>query len=1252
MAQSRRPRNGHSLVCLFLALSFCLQDPEGSSVVTEGESWFVAKLCNSLAALPLAGVTAAPQSPVVPVYDRLSVETSDTGDGLDTSAFPEGFDKESSSRGKKPDGALEQTESTGDTLQSTGLSGKAEPLDVLRRRSRRRTTGTRSIGSLPTAKLNTQQRLQKRNSALWEALQIVLALGVGVLLAPGLYMALRPLVGNGAAPIRRFTVAAGTAMKHAAFLGPMKASQKGRKRQQQMNRGAGARAGNETAGCGFSSSLTFTPIQGIELCNPGAAGAANPSGGAGKKQESTAKVNYFSSTGKFTKERWTLCLRYIAGSDCTSVGSCAPGARGLSPRLFLQTWFGKCHVEVERANFCLQDPEGSSVATEGESWFVEKLCNSLAALPLAGVTAAPQSPVVPVYDRLSVETSDTGDGLDTSAFPEGFDKESSSRGKKPDGALEQTESTGDSLQSTGLSGKAEPLDVLRRRSRRRTTGTRSIGSLPTAKLNTQHRAPKRNSALWEALQIVLALGVGVLLAPGLYMALRPLVGFFNFAFLSGAAPIRRFTVAAGTAMKHAAVLGPMKASQKGRKRQQQMNRGAGARAGNETAGCGFSSSLTFTPIQGIELCNPGAAGAANPSGGAGKKQESTAKVNYFSSTGKFTKERWTLCLRYIAGSDCTSVGSCAPGARGLSPRLFLQTWFGKCHVEVERANFCLQDPEGSSVATEGESWFVEKLCNSLAALPLAGVTAAPQSPVVPVYDRLSVETSDTGDGLDTSAFPEGFDKESSSRGKKPDGALEQTESTGDTLQSTGLSGKAEPLDVLRRRSRRRTTGTRSIGSLPTAKLNTQQRLQKRNRALWEALKIVLALGVFVAPGVYLALETPLGFFNFAFLSGAAPIRRFTVAAGTAMKHAAVLGPMKASQKGRKRQQQMNRGAGARAGNETAGCGFSSSLTFTPIQGIELCNPGAAGAANPSGGAGKKQESTAKVNYFSSTGKFTKRMQDGTVQKAQKRPLSGVTAAPQSPVVPVYDRLSVETSNTGDGLDTSAFPEGFDKESSSRGKKPDGALEQPESTGDSLQSTGLSGKAEPLDVLRRRSRRRTTGTRSIGSLPTAKLNTKQRLQKRNSALWEALKIVLALGVFVAPGVYLALETPLGFFNFAFLSGAAPIRRFTVAAGTAMKHAAVLGPMKASRKGRKRQQQMNRGAGARAGNETAGCGFSSSLTFTPIQGIELCNPGAAGAANPSGGAGKKQESTAKVNYFSSTGKFTKVEKDLASMVPKAV
>ncbi|KFH14119.1 snoRNA binding domain-containing protein, partial [Toxoplasma gondii ARI] len=86
-------------------------------------------------------------------------------------------------------------------------------------------------------------------------------------------------------------------------------------------------------------------------------------------------------------------------------------------------------------------------------------------------------------------------------------------------------------------------------------------------------------------------------------------------------------------------------------------------------------------------------------------------------------------------------------------------------------------------------------------------------------------------------------------------------------------------------------------------------------------------------------------------------------------------------------------------------------------------------------------------------------------------------------------------------------------------------------------------------------------------------------------------------------------------------------------------------------RKRQQQMNRGAGARAGNETAGCGFSSSLTFTPIQGIELCNPDAAGAAaNPA--VAKKQAANTKTNYFSSTGKFTKVEKDLASMVPKAV
>ncbi|PFH32859.1 snoRNA binding domain-containing protein [Besnoitia besnoiti] len=83
-------------------------------------------------------------------------------------------------------------------------------------------------------------------------------------------------------------------------------------------------------------------------------------------------------------------------------------------------------------------------------------------------------------------------------------------------------------------------------------------------------------------------------------------------------------------------------------------------------------------------------------------------------------------------------------------------------------------------------------------------------------------------------------------------------------------------------------------------------------------------------------------------------------------------------------------------------------------------------------------------------------------------------------------------------------------------------------------------------------------------------------------------------------------------------------------------------------RKRQQQMNRGGPARGGTETAGCGFSSSLTFTPIQGIELCNPDAAGAA----ALPKKQDANKKVNYFSSTGKFTKVEKDLASMVPKAV
>lgn len=78
----------------------------------------------------------------------------------------------------------------------------------------------------------------------------------------------------------------------------------------------------------------------------------------------------------------------------------------------------------------------------------------------------------------------------------------------------------------------------------------------------------------------------------------------------------------------------------------------------------------------------------------------------------------------------------------------------------------------------------------------------------------------------------------------------------------------------------------------------------------------------------------------------------------------------------------------------------------------------------------------------------------------------------------------------------------------------------------------------------------------------------------------------------------------------------------------------------------------GSGARSSTVTSASGFSSSLTFTPIQGIELCNPdatpaqsssaGAAAAAGKSGRLNRGGAAEGKRDYFASSGKFIKVKK----------
>eukprot|EP00920_Eleutheroschizon_duboscqi_P026133 GHVT01064635.1.p1 GENE.GHVT01064635.1~~GHVT01064635.1.p1 ORF type:complete len:543 (-),score=157.76 GHVT01064635.1:867-2495(-) len=79
-------------------------------------------------------------------------------------------------------------------------------------------------------------------------------------------------------------------------------------------------------------------------------------------------------------------------------------------------------------------------------------------------------------------------------------------------------------------------------------------------------------------------------------------------------------------------------------------------------------------------------------------------------------------------------------------------------------------------------------------------------------------------------------------------------------------------------------------------------------------------------------------------------------------------------------------------------------------------------------------------------------------------------------------------------------------------------------------------------------------------------------------------------------------------------------------------------------KRRALQLKASAASLSGTITAGT--ASSLAFTPIQGIELCNPDAARAIQQEAPGGT-------TSYFASTAKFTKVESQIAaSMIPKKV
>lgn len=138
-----------------------------------------------------------------------------------------------------------------------------------------------------------------------------------------------------------------------------------KKRQRQMSRGgaaaisssasssAGAPAGGASrlaagggrsssgayaGGSGFSSSLTFTPIQGIELCNPDASAAVAKTerSRSSTSQGGEARPNYFSSSGKFVKVRRQKEERKPAAHPRAASAPCTTGLQATCPSVLLQ----------------------------------------------------------------------------------------------------------------------------------------------------------------------------------------------------------------------------------------------------------------------------------------------------------------------------------------------------------------------------------------------------------------------------------------------------------------------------------------------------------------------------------------------------------------------------------------------------------------------------------------------------------------------------------------------------------------------------------------------------------------------------------------------------------------------------------------------------------------------------------------------------------------------------------------------------